>query len=152
MAPGGPTGHPALVDAAPQVFWLDDPSRPDPLPPLVGPQEADLVVVGGGYTGLWAALRAKERDPARDVVVLEGPLVDVREALMRGEGRASGDRGGCRESRSSNYRACRAVAGSISSLKWEGCGAHIYRAPRYLKATGGLRSRCSAQRRGRRSE
>ncbi len=32
---------------------------------------ADLVVVGGGYTGLWTALRAKERDPGRDVVVLE---------------------------------------------------------------------------------
>jgi len=72
MAPGGgPVGHPALVDAAPQVFWLDDAARPDPLPPLVGPQEADLVVVGGGYTGLWAALRAKERDPGRDVVLLE---------------------------------------------------------------------------------
>ena len=32
---------------------------------------ADLVVVGGGYTGLWTALRAKERDPGRDVVLLE---------------------------------------------------------------------------------
>ncbi len=71
MTPGGPAGHPALADAASPVFWLDDPARPDPLPPLVGPQEADLVVVGGGYTGLWAALRAKERDPGRDVVVLE---------------------------------------------------------------------------------
>ncbi len=28
-------------------------------------------MVGGGYTGLWAALRAKERDPAVDVVLLE---------------------------------------------------------------------------------
>ncbi len=34
-------------------------------------QAADLVVVGGGYAGLWTALRAKERDPARDVVLLE---------------------------------------------------------------------------------
>jgi glycine/D-amino acid oxidase-like deaminating enzyme len=55
----------------PGVFWLDDPARPDPLPPLVGPQETDLVVVGGGYTGLWTALRAKERSPERDVVLLE---------------------------------------------------------------------------------
>ncbi len=67
----GPAGHPALRDAAPQVFWLEDAARPEPLPPLVGPHDADLVVVGGGYTGLWAALRAKERDADRDVVLLE---------------------------------------------------------------------------------
>ena len=28
-------------------------------------------MVGGGYTGLWTALRAKERDPGRDVLLLE---------------------------------------------------------------------------------
>jgi glycine/D-amino acid oxidase-like deaminating enzyme len=61
----------ALADAAPAVFWLDDAARPDPLPRLVGPESADLAIVGGGYTGLWTAVRAKERDPAVDVVVLE---------------------------------------------------------------------------------
>lgn len=63
--------HPALADAKPEVFWLDDPARPDPLPALHGTQSADLAVVGGGYAGLWTALRAKERDPMLDVVVLE---------------------------------------------------------------------------------
>jgi glycine/D-amino acid oxidase-like deaminating enzyme len=61
----------ALADARPSVFWLDDPARPAALPPLHGAVSADLVVVGGGYTGLWAALRAKERDPSLDVVLLE---------------------------------------------------------------------------------
>jgi glycine/D-amino acid oxidase-like deaminating enzyme len=31
--------------------------------------------VGGGFTGLWAALLAAERDPGRDVVVLEGDRI-----------------------------------------------------------------------------
>lgn len=53
------------------MLWLDDPARPETLPPLRGTTTADLVVVGGGYTGLWTALRAVERDPGRDVVLLE---------------------------------------------------------------------------------
>ncbi|HSE70812.1 MAG TPA: FAD-dependent oxidoreductase [Nocardioidaceae bacterium] len=53
------------------MFWLEDPDRPEVAEPLVGHTRADLVVVGGGYTGLWTALRAKERTPERDVVLLE---------------------------------------------------------------------------------
>jgi glycine/D-amino acid oxidase-like deaminating enzyme len=63
----------SLADAAPQSFWLDDPKAPAPEPAaaLVGATTADLAVVGGGYSGLWTALLAKERDPQRDVVLLE---------------------------------------------------------------------------------
>jgi glycine/D-amino acid oxidase-like deaminating enzyme len=42
-----------------------------PAPPLEGDAEADVAVVGGGYTGLWTALALKEREPGLDVVVLE---------------------------------------------------------------------------------
>ncbi len=66
-----PEQAPSLADAAPRPYWLDDPDRPAPLAPLLEDVEADLVVVGGGYTGLWTALRALERDPGRSVVVLE---------------------------------------------------------------------------------
>ena len=62
----------AFADATPLSFWLDDPDAPEPALPLVGPTTADLAVVGGGYTGLWAALLAKGDQPSADVVVLEG--------------------------------------------------------------------------------
>jgi glycine/D-amino acid oxidase-like deaminating enzyme len=65
----------ALADARPGVFWLDRPERPEPLPPLAATTDCDLLIVGGGFTGLWAALKAKERDPARDVCVLEAERV-----------------------------------------------------------------------------
>ena len=47
------------------AYWLDDPARPGAVARrLDGAETADLAVVGGGYTGLWTALRAKERTPA----------------------------------------------------------------------------------------
>ena len=64
--------HPALASAAPEVLWLTDPDRPTALPPLTRDTTADLVVVGGGYTGLWTALRARERYPDLDVLLLDG--------------------------------------------------------------------------------
>ena len=65
----------ALADAEPRVYWLDTPSRPPSRPALQAPARTDLAVVGGGYTGLWTALLAKERDPGRDVVLLEGDRI-----------------------------------------------------------------------------
>ncbi|AXI79646.1 NAD(P)/FAD-dependent oxidoreductase [Peterkaempfera bronchialis] len=62
----------SLADARPTPFWLEDPGRPQPLPALVGDIHCDLLVVGGGYSGLWTALIAKERDPSLDVVLVEG--------------------------------------------------------------------------------
>lgn len=63
--------HPSLRDATPGSFWLDSSSRPEPQPPLAGDTSADLVVVGGGYTGLWTALLARSADPGRDVLLIE---------------------------------------------------------------------------------
>ena len=59
----------------PRSFWLDQPEAPEALPALAGRTTADLAVVGGGFTGLWTALLAKERDPSRDVVLLEARTV-----------------------------------------------------------------------------
>ena len=61
----------ALADAAtPAVLWLDTPDRPPARPP-VGTADVDLLVVGGGFTGLWTALRAAERAPGRSVLLVE---------------------------------------------------------------------------------
>ncbi|MET9891978.1 FAD-dependent oxidoreductase [Streptomyces sp. NPDC006465] len=62
----------SLSDAQPVSYWLDDPGKPRPEPALTGAETCDLLVVGGGYSGLWTALIAKERDPGRDVVLVEG--------------------------------------------------------------------------------
>ena len=61
----------ALADAASVPFWQDDPGAPEPVPPPRGSLETDLLVIGGGYTGLWTALQAKQDDPGREVVLLE---------------------------------------------------------------------------------
>jgi glycine/D-amino acid oxidase-like deaminating enzyme len=50
-------------------MWLDI-ARPD-YTPLTAPLACDLVVVGGGYTGLWTALHAAERNPGRRIVLIE---------------------------------------------------------------------------------
>jgi glycine/D-amino acid oxidase-like deaminating enzyme len=63
--------HVRLEGASSAPFWLDRPERPEPRPALAGPARTDLLVVGGGFTGLWAALLALEEQPGRDVVVLD---------------------------------------------------------------------------------
>ena len=65
----------SLAHAAPVPFWLDLPDAPGPLPALAGPVTADLAIIGGGFTGLWTALLARERDPSSDVVILEARTV-----------------------------------------------------------------------------
>jgi glycine/D-amino acid oxidase-like deaminating enzyme len=64
-----------LADASPAPYWLDRPERPEPRTRLVADTEADLVVVGGGFTGLWAALQAIEENPGRSIVLLEGERI-----------------------------------------------------------------------------
>ena len=83
-APGSGAAAAALVDVRHTPYWLDGPA-PDPCPALAGSADTDLAVVGGGYTGLWTALLAKERDPGRDVVLLE-----AREVGWAASGRNGG--------------------------------------------------------------
>jgi glycine/D-amino acid oxidase-like deaminating enzyme len=65
----------SLAGAAPRSFWLDQPGAPATLPALAGPLTADLAVIGGGFSGLWTALLARDRYPELDVVLLEARTV-----------------------------------------------------------------------------
>jgi NADPH-dependent 2,4-dienoyl-CoA reductase/sulfur reductase-like enzyme len=65
----------AFADATVRPYWLDALPPREPEPQLDGPAEADVCIVGAGFTGLWAALQAKADDPGRDVVVLEADTV-----------------------------------------------------------------------------
>lgn len=62
----------ALADAMPTSFWLDSTAAPPCAEPLSGGTSCDLAVVGAGYTGVWTALLAKQDEPARDVLLIEG--------------------------------------------------------------------------------
>jgi len=64
----------ALENTKLKPFWLDDVTHVE-RPALAGDIEADLVIVGAGYTGLWTAVQAKERDPKRSVVIVEAHTV-----------------------------------------------------------------------------
>jgi glycine/D-amino acid oxidase-like deaminating enzyme len=75
----------SLAAARPVPFWLDQAGAPEPSPFLSGTISTDLAVVGGGFTGLWTALQAKEADPGRDVV-----LVEARRIAGEGTGRNGG--------------------------------------------------------------
>ncbi len=75
----------ALADSKFAPFWLDRSERPGPLPELTGDQRCELLIIGGGFTGLWAALQGKEKQPDLDIVLIEATEI--------GDG-ASGRNGG----------------------------------------------------------
>ena len=61
----------AIADADTYPYWYEDVDEPDSNPTLVRTESCDLCIIGGGYTGLWTAILAKERDPSRDVILIE---------------------------------------------------------------------------------
>ncbi|MDH4346122.1 MAG: FAD-binding oxidoreductase, partial [Thermoleophilia bacterium] len=58
-------------------WWLEDAREAtpvEPAPALAGDTTGDVVIVGGGYLGLWTAWQLKQLEPALDVVLLEAHL------------------------------------------------------------------------------
>lgn len=57
------------------AFWIDRAPKRTACPALLGHHDTDLCIIGGGYTGLWTAILAKQRDPNRRVTILEGNTI-----------------------------------------------------------------------------
>ena len=72
------TSRSSLVEPRLPSWWLEEAlaaeGKPKPAPVLDGDAEADVAIVGGGYTGLWTALALRERLPDARVVVLEAEI------------------------------------------------------------------------------
>jgi glycine/D-amino acid oxidase-like deaminating enzyme len=64
----------ALPDS-PLSLWLDTYGPYAPEPPLDGQADADVAVIGGGFTGLATACELRRADPSLNVVVLEAKTV-----------------------------------------------------------------------------
>ena len=52
-------------------YWLAEASDAQPLDAAQGDLECDVLVVGGGYTGLWTAWQVSQLEPEAKVVLLE---------------------------------------------------------------------------------
>src|SRR3954452_14912267 len=94
-------------------FWFLSGDPGPARPPLRGRVRADVAVVGGGFTGLWSAIRLLETEPSLRVVLLEAERV--------GWG-ASGRNGGfCAASLTHGlHNALLHFEDEVDVLEWEG--------------------------------
>ena len=66
----------SLADTRLACYWIEDIEHSAArYPALPGPCQADDVVVGGGYAGLWTAIKLKTEHPERRVVLLEAKRI-----------------------------------------------------------------------------
>ena len=65
-------GRPPVLLEQTGVLWVD--RLPEPRPPLKGRVEADVAILGGGFTGLCTALALRERLPEKRLVLVEAAV------------------------------------------------------------------------------
>jgi glycine/D-amino acid oxidase-like deaminating enzyme len=117
-------------------FWWRQVGTPTPRPPLRGSTDADVCIVGAGYTGLWTAYFLQRARPDLRVVVLEARFAGYGASGRNGGwltnsvtgGREQYVRGGDRGPAVAQQRALNAsVAGVIEVAAREGIDADITR-------------------------
>ena len=94
---------------AERSWWLEEalalPEFAGPeAPPLEGDTTADVVILGGGYTGMWTAWFLKERHPDLDVVLLEADICEAARAAATAGSAAAGGRRSATSARPSATR------------------------------------------------
>ncbi len=83
--PGDPGGYAATS------YWLESAGDDlTPRPSLAGSIDADVAILGAGYTGLWTAYELLVRDPSLKVVVLEREIAGFGASGRNGGWVASG--------------------------------------------------------------
>jgi glycine/D-amino acid oxidase-like deaminating enzyme len=95
-------------------LWLEDAlareaPRAAAVPAAAVPASADICIVGGGFTGLWAALAAKRRSPGAEVLLVEADICG---------GGASGRNGGFVMSAWSKFSSLRKLCGAEDALRY----------------------------------
>ncbi|GAA5629043.1 gamma-glutamylputrescine oxidoreductase [Brucella sp. NBRC 12953] len=62
---------PVVAAKRDRSFWLQSIAADPVNAPLSGQHQCDIAIVGGGYAGLWTALRLREQDPEARITILE---------------------------------------------------------------------------------
>jgi glycine/D-amino acid oxidase-like deaminating enzyme len=71
-------------------YWIKEAGDVTPCPPLDADRDADLLIVGGGYTGMWTAFHARRLAPDARIVLLESEPVCGRGPSGRNGGFCEG--------------------------------------------------------------
>ncbi|HVS98910.1 MAG TPA: FAD-dependent oxidoreductase [Solirubrobacterales bacterium] len=71
-------------------YWIEEAGEVAPHPPLAEDRDVDLLIVGGGYTGMWTAWHAHELAPEARIVLLESEPVCGRGPSGRNGGFCEG--------------------------------------------------------------
>lgn len=126
-------------------FWYADIGGiPQKRPPLPGNREADVCIIGAGYTGLWTAYYLKKANPGLNIVVLEREFAGFG-ASGRNGGWLSGGFSWSREkyaktsSRGAVVDMQNAMAGTVDEVarvtEVEGIDADLIRVEKIIAAT-----------------
>src|SRR4051812_18238598 len=108
---------PTLLRAAPRPsrrphrsLWLREAGADAvaPAPALRGSARADVAIIGGGFVGLWTAIRIREQDPGCEVTLLEQDVCG---------GGASGRNGGMALSWWPKLASLTAICGEAEALR-----------------------------------